>query len=289
MLTTQVTLSNDAVYVTAHKSREQNQHRISQMLSILKTYLNNNGMSVNPSKTVLFEFMLKQKLCKTQGAPPYLVTLTDQGDIKVISPKESSVCLGGTLQKDLQWKEMIETGEEAILPQLRKKLGALKFVGKNIPRNGRLLLANGIILGKLNYLLVLYGGTQVKYLRKLQVLCNDTIRFVTGAGRRTSTLDLVKRVNWLTVVEMVQYQTLIAAWKVAWKDIPGNMARNFTRNEDLTLNTSIPRLHNSRKALRWRTYQEWNSIPQELREVNTLPKFKKFAKKMDYCKQIPKE
>ena len=91
--------ADDAVYVTAHKSREHNQNRISQMLSTLKTYLNNNGMSVNPSKTVLFEFMLKQKLCKTQGAPPYLVTLTDQGAIRVISPKESSVCLGGTLAK----------------------------------------------------------------------------------------------------------------------------------------------------------------------------------------------
>ena len=271
--------ADDAIFVTSNRNREQNQNRLSLMLETMKTYLNNNGMSVNPSKTILFEFMLKQKQCKTQGTPPYLVTLTDKGDIKVLSPKESSICLGGTLQRDLQWKSMIETGEEAILPILRKKLGALKFIGRDIPRNGRLLLSNGIILGKLNYLLVLYGGTQYKYLRKLQVLCNDTMRFITGAGRRTKTQDLVKMVNWMTVVEMIKYQTIIAAWKIIWKDTPINMARNFSINDDKTLNTNTPRLQNSKYGMRWRIYQEWNSIPQEYREVNTLPVFKARIKK----------
>ena len=41
-----------------------------------------------------------------------------------------------------------------------------------------------------------------KYLKKLQVLYNNTRRFITGAGRRSKTMDLVRYVNWLTVKEI---------------------------------------------------------------------------------------
>ena len=101
-------------------------------------------------------------------------------------------------------------------------MGHSKFVGRNIPREGKFLLVNGIILCKLNYLLTLYGGTQDKYLNRLQVLCNNTIRFVMGAERRVKTLELVKSVNWLTVKEMIRFHTLIMAWKLVRMGAPGN-------------------------------------------------------------------
>ena len=207
--------------------------RLDSMMSKLKTYLNNSKM------TILWEFMLfKQKLCKARRTPHSLITLNEQGDIKEV--QESSTCLWVVLQGDLQWKAQMETGEDAILPILRKKLGALKYVGKNIPRAGKLLLANGIILGKLNYLLTLYRGPQEKYLRKLQVICNNTIRFVTGAGERTLTLELVNSVNWLTVKEMIRFQTLVMGWKLFRMGAPRKLAEKFTVNEDWTVVTKTP-------------------------------------------------
>ena len=97
-------------------------------------------------------------------------------------------------------------------------------VAKHIPREDKKLLVNGIILGKLNYLIVPYGGTQEKYVKKIQVLCNNAIRFITGASRRTSTIDLVNSVGWLTAKEMISYYTLVAAWKIVWQSTPKLMA-----------------------------------------------------------------
>ena len=130
------TFADDAIFVTENKTRDKNQIRLKQMLDKLKTYLNNNGMTVNATKTVIFEFMLKQKCCKTAGNPPKLETFTDQGHIKVIEAKDSSKCLGAILEKDMQWKAMLLTGEEAVIPILREKIGRAQISWKKCPQKG---------------------------------------------------------------------------------------------------------------------------------------------------------
>ena len=56
-----------------------------------------------------------------------------------------------------------------LIPALRKKLGILKDLRKNIPRKSKLLLENGFIIGKLNFLLPIYGGYGLR--AALEVLC----------------------------------------------------------------------------------------------------------------------
>ena len=271
--------ADDAVYVNSNKSRENNQIILQTTMDRLREHLINSRMAINTSKTIIWELMLKQKLCKLRGSPPTLRTTMDNGDIKIVRTKDSNICLGGTIQKDLQWKAQLETGEKATLPILRKKLGILKHVGRHVPRNGKLLLANGIILGKLNYLMVLYGGTQEKYLVKLQVLCNNVIRFVTGASRRTSTRTLVKSVGWLTIKEMICYNTLVTAWKIVWMETPGLFRQRFELDDDKTLQTKNPRLLNTSLSVRWRVKTEWNKLPNELKNIRNLIRFKTRIKK----------
>ena len=62
--------ADDAVYVVASTSREWNQERMIIMLDRITKILNANSLSVNKSKTIIQEIMLKQKRCKTKGVPP---------------------------------------------------------------------------------------------------------------------------------------------------------------------------------------------------------------------------
>ena len=245
----------------------------------MKEYLNDNKMTMNPSKTILWEFMVRQKACKIKGAPPTLETEDDQGNPKVVRASKDERCLGGRLQNDLQWRSQIESGKDALLPALRRKLGILKFLARNIPKSSRKLLANGIIIGRINYLLPLYGGTLSKYQKKIQVVMNNTARFATGAGRRTSTFQLMEQMNWLTIIELTEYHTLILAWKLLHFGTPRHLAAKIEIHPDRTMSTTMPRLQNTELGLRWRLVHIWNSIPQDLREVQSLPSFKKKAKK----------
>ena len=135
--------ADDAVYVISNVSRTLNQERIIMILDRITSFLNSNRLSINQSKTVIQEFMLKQKRCKIKGEPPTLQTLTDKGESKEVKVMKSNILLGGTLQNDLKWRAHLESGEEPMLSNLRKKLGALKHLSKNIPRKSRLFCQMG--------------------------------------------------------------------------------------------------------------------------------------------------
>ena len=66
--------------------------------------------------------------------------------------------LGATLQNNLTWQAHLETAEKAIIPEARRKLGALYSLKKFLPQSSRLQLATSLIVSKLVYLVPLWGG-----------------------------------------------------------------------------------------------------------------------------------
>ena len=85
--------ADDAVYTVASSSRRWNQQRIEEILDRLSNFLNANRLTVNKSKTLLQELMLRQKRCKTKGDTPHLDILTDKGDYKRINVKKEKKSL----------------------------------------------------------------------------------------------------------------------------------------------------------------------------------------------------
>ena len=271
--------ADDAVYTYSNKNRNKNQERLQEILERIKNYLNNHKMTMNPTKTLLWETMLKQKLCKLKGEPPKLITIDNKSNIKEVLPKKHDKCLGGIISNDLQWNAMIENSKEAILPELRRKLGILRHIASNIPQAGKQLLANGLILGKINYLISIYGGTQTKYLNKIQVIMNKTARFITGGSKREHTMKLMQNINWMTIRELVKYHTTIMAWKLVYLKTPRHMIENITIKQDNTLETTNPRLQNTKLGLRWRMVSNWNDTPTDIRNLQNIQRFKIKLKK----------
>ena len=186
------------------------------------------------------------------GAAPELITLVNKGHIKTVQASVSENCLVGDPAKQYAMASHVINWTRSTTTSTQEKAGYVKIPGNKIPRQGKLLLANGLIIGKLNYLLTIYGGTQEKYLQKLQVIQNNTDCFITGAVRRTSTLSLMKSVNWLTIKDMVAYHTLIAGWKVIKLSTPHHLVAKFKIHQDNTVSTDIPRLMNTTLTLRYR-------------------------------------
>ena len=150
--------ADDASYVTTSKSRTENQKNIDDNLEKIKTFLNDNKLAVNVPKTTLNEIMNKQKRGRAKGSPPSLSVMTDQNQVKVISAEKTSRLLGGHFTNDLTWKGHLITGEKPMLAAVRKKLGALRHLKKELSYNSRKTLAEGLILSKIHYLLPLWGG-----------------------------------------------------------------------------------------------------------------------------------
>ena len=119
------------------------------------------------------------------------------------------------------------------------------------------------------------GGTSEKYLKMTQTLLNDTARYVNNWNRRTKSLDLMKYCNWMTIVEMRDFHSLLLMWRVVRTGAPKHLSDIVNLVDEDYLETSNPSLMTIAQGFRWRTVQLWNTLPGDLRSEDTLKNFKK--------------
>ena len=152
--------------------------------------------------------MNKLKRCKTHSSLLSLSVLND--DNQLVDKPADKFCrlLGGNISQDLTWRPHLVTAEKALLPNLRKQLEVLAHLSLIIPQSSRKILAEGLVLSQMKYLLPLWGGTVSKYQKKIQVVINKVARSVTGRGRRASSRKLLLETGWLSGRELAKYFSL---------------------------------------------------------------------------------
>ena len=198
--------------------------------------------------------------------------------MKVIRSKDEVRLLGTTVQDNLSWGAHLETGADALFPQLRKSIGILKHIGKNMPMKSKKLVADGIIMSRMRYMISMWGGTTLRNTEKAQTLVNTIARFITGSNRRTSTINLMKQCGWLTTKEMTTHSSLLLLWKTLRLESPKTMNMKFHLDTDNLLEVIEPRIGHTMNSWRIRTTGLWNNLPDDLRGLMTLPTFKKRTK-----------
>ena len=218
--------------------------------------------------------MVRQKRVRLRTDPPELNVQTPEG-MKTIKSNVSERLLGINLQNDTSWKSHLQTGDKPLMSALRKRLGALKHLGTQVPKNGRKLLATGLIISKLIYMIPVWGGAPITYIRKLQRIVNNSARYILNGARRWKTDRLMTEVNWLRVDEMMEFHSLLTLWKILRKQTPKYLAQKFIIGDDWRISTSSPRLQITASAFRWRSRQMWNRLPDDIRLLDNISGFKK--------------
>ena len=208
--------------------------------------------------------MVRQKRVPLTTDPPELNVQTPEG-MKTIKSNVSEILLGINLQNDTSCKSHLQTGEKPLMSALRKRLGALKHLGTQVLKNGRKLLATGLIISKLIYMIPVWGGVPITYIRKLQRIVNNSARYILNGARRWKTDRLMAEVNWLRVDEMMEFHSLLTLWKIL----------KFVIGDDWRISTSSPRLQITASAFRWRSRELWNRLPDNIRLLDNISVFKK--------------
>ena len=270
--------SDDATYIIANKRREQNQVKLEENFGKILDFMNNNELTMNLGKTTLTECMLSQKKGRTPGPPPKLSVSTGPGVIKEIVDKGECKVLGATLQSNMSWAIHLVRGKHALLPTLKKQLGALQHLGKKVPLRCRKLIATGLILSKMTYLIPLWGSSTKNYMRKAQAVWNKTARWTTGLNRRTRTKELMVQNNWLTVQEMVRYHSTVLMWKTIYNRKPRHIFNKLDIDENYKIDQNESRLQFTRRGYRHRTTTHWNEMTEDLRTNQSIASFKKSLK-----------
>ena len=238
-------------------------------------------MTINMDKTKLVEIMIKQKHCKIPREPPQLSVKNSRQQTEIITDSGKVRILGMNIQGNMTWNSHLETGDKPLLPKLRKNLGLLKSLGKKLPPGTRNTLATGLLLSRINYLVGVWGGgAPSSLIRKAQTIQNAAARWVTSSHRRTRVSVLLELTGWLSVVEMTTLSTITQMWKILHNNSPRNLSEKISvdpANGKIRLLET--RLQFTKQKYLHRAGENWNKMPQYLRETRTLGCFKKQARK----------
>ena len=208
---------------------------------------------------------MKQKRARQQGSPPEIQVTTRQNTVKTIKSGKYTVLLGVTLQQNTTWQAHLDTGEDPLIPKLRKTLGGIKYIGKFLSEKGKLMLMNGLVISRLTYLIPMWRGTNDKFLSKIQAVQNNAARFISGKHRRTKTKELMEHCKWLNVKEMSELYTLVAIFRIVKMGIPYYFSTKINMDQDNIIFSTKPRLQNTAANFIWRGIR--------LREINKISHF----------------
>ena len=201
--------ADDGQYQTASNSQDQNQDQIENNFRKLKNFLNANSLQINESKTGLTYFMSHQKRSKMRGIPPDLTvreTVTSRTGVvseqdRLITDSTKCRMLGMSLKNNQTWDAHLSTGSKAILPAVRRQVGLLSRIRKNLSKKALLLLVNSLAMSKMSYAICLWGNTTSNYTKRAQSVQNLAARLATGLPRFTRQVELLNECNWLDIQE----------------------------------------------------------------------------------------
>ena len=253
----------------------------------MSDFLVSNKLKLNDDKTHLMVMSTSQARAIRKGTIKDSNLVAIRTPLEIVEPSESEKLLGCCLHQDMKFKEHIVSNEESLLRSLNTRIGALKIVGKVANFRTRKMIANGIFMSKLIYLIELWGGSADYLLVALQKAQNRAARAVTKLDWNTPTAEILNQCGWLSVHQLVVYHSVTLVYKTIQKESPKYLFSMFsakysyntkqasrgaikhTRDLDLELTAA---------SFRWRASQSFSQLPLDIRKMDTLQEFKTATK-----------
>ena len=276
--------ADDSTLSISDKSAEVVTEKLTEKYAVLSEYLISNRLKLNDDKTHLILMTTSQN--RKLKNPQIQVNTPNE----TIRTTDSEKLLGGFIHRDLKWADHIVDNEKSLIKSLTTRLNALKKICRYSNFKTRLMIANGVFISKLIYLIPLWGGACRYLLKMLQVIQNKAARYVTRSSWSTSTRDLLRQCNWLSVTQLSAYHSLVMTHKTMLSQQPKYLHDKFgsqypcnTRlaasskiRIDASFNAELSLAHSS---FRWRASKLYNELPLEIRSETKMIRFKATLKK----------
>ena len=273
--------ADDSTLSLSDKDPDKLTEKLTEKYALLSDYLNSNKLKLNNDKTHLI-LMTTAENRRLKNYPSIRIDT----DTESIETTESEKLLGGIIHQNLKWGEHIADNESSLLKSLSTRLNALKKICCHSDLKTRLMIANGLFMSKLIYLLPVWGGAGTGLMRMLQVVQNTAARYVTRSSWYTPSTDLMKSCNWMSMKQLSAYHSLVITHKTLLSKEPQYLYDKFNNtqypcNTRLSANNSI-RIDGSFNAdlsltlssFRWRSSGLYNTLPVGLRAQTRVSGFK---------------
>ena len=169
--------ADDSTFTLSDKNVEQLNLDIDHRYKTIAQYMDKNKLILNSDKTHLMVMTSARKHQTHQNFGIYLDTGSE-----IISPQSEERLLGANLSSSLSWNSHIRDSKNSLISILTSRINALSKICQFTGFLTRKMIANGIVMSYLSYLIPLYGGCPDYLLTALQTLQNRAARLVTKSS-----------------------------------------------------------------------------------------------------------
>ena len=184
-----------------------------------------NKHILNSDKTHL---LIMTSAIKHRNHQNFNITL-DTGS-EIIEPISEERLLGGLVSSDLKWNKHVRDDKKSLITILTSRINALSKVASYSSFKTRKMIANGIVMSYVVYLVQLYGGCSEFLLSALQVLQNRAARIVTRLEWRTPAKTLLLQCGWLSIRQLVAFHSILLIFKTKQNKKPSYIYSKISQN-----------------------------------------------------------
>ena len=245
---------------------------LSACLQKIQSWMHNNKLALNPSKT---EFLLL-------GTPYYLNKFNHINSVKFgdtfVTQGQSVRNLGIIFDKSMSFTDQINHVCKISHFQIRD----LRRIRDIVPRSALISLANALVTSRLDYCNSLYNGITKANIQKLQRIQNSIARAITKTPKYDHIRPILKNLHWLPVEQRITFKTGLLTYKALQTSQPQYLKSmlNHPKHSHSTRSANslldVPRTNNEigKRAFSVAGPKVWNSLPLSVRTANSLSTFK---------------
>ena len=237
---------------------------INRELELVHLWTRDNKLTVNVAKTEMMAISNRDFSHNDHN-----ITFNSQA----LSFTENCMFLGIKLDNRLTFSDHINY----ITGKLSKSSGIFYKIRDNLSRRAKLDFYSAFIFPYISYNIIVWGGTAQCHLHPLVLQQKRFIRLLANADRIAHTTPLFYEFKILKISDVYLYFVAVYVFKAKQDGLFRTDHVYQTRSIDL-LNVTFQRLTSTQRSLTYIGPQIWNNLPLELRNIDSLPKFKKYLK-----------
>ena len=270
--------ADDSTFSISNKNVEKLNEDIDEKYKEIAQYMAKNRLILNSDKTQL---LVMTSARRHRIHENYGISL-DTGS-EIIQPQSEGSLLGATVSNSLSWNSHIRDSKSSLLSCLNSRINGLAKVCQYSSFKTRKMVANGLFMSYLTYLIPLYGGCPEYLLSALQILQNRAARLATKSSWYTASAHMLQQLGWLSVHQMIVFHSLVLVFKTKMKQRPvylySQVSAQFSVQTRLSVSHGIRETRRTqselgRKSFFPRSINQWNSLPADVRSEPSLGKFR---------------
>ena len=266
--------ADDITLFVSGSSINQVQQRLQICVNETYTWLNNNKLLVNTSKSNTMLIGTKKRTnncCLNIYINNALINYTDNFNL-----------LGVYIDSDLSWKTHISH----LAKKISSKIGLIKRLKPFLPNHIIQKLYSPFIQSNIDYCLTIWGRCAATYLDLIRRLQNRAAPVISNNyNREISSLSLCKKFGWMTISQRQKYLDGCLMFKyLRNKDFYNFKYVNNSHNHQTRLATSksllIPKPNTTyfKHSFIYSVISLWNGLPSFIKSATNLKSFKSVYK-----------